>query len=175
MSAAADQASPPGLGIWGNTHILAQIGIHVHTRACRRASLTHGNAVSNACTHTMPPVVKKGGLMSTCVDSLPTYSPTPLKQRYLTLNIHCESIFSQFYTTTGGLKRSAEKSCVNIHTPDALMMHDIRWMTQNEYLITSRSRSMNHYYSIKWTVTVHLSTSLHYVFPPTDSRSNFPP
>lgn len=59
-AAAADQASLPGLGIQGNTHILAQIGIRVHTHACgsRRCSLTR-TQIRDACTQTTPPALKK--------------------------------------------------------------------------------------------------------------------
>ena len=55
----ADQASLPGIQMQGKIHILAQIGIHVHTHGSGQALLTQATAYLNASSHTMPPVLKE--------------------------------------------------------------------------------------------------------------------
>lgn len=97
-AAAADQASLPGLGIQGNTHILAQIGIRVHTHACgsRRCSLTR-TQIRDACTQTTPPALKKQNKKKSvstrhlsCADCLPRS-----ERHYPTARKHWESIFGE--------------------------------------------------------------------------------
>lgn len=87
-AAAADQASLPGLEIQSNTHILAQIGIHLHTCMDEHRSFTRIQIQMR--THHATSAVKKKKKKKKekkvhwwtfelwCVDSHPTYSPTLL-------------------------------------------------------------------------------------------------